>query len=234
MTHKYMHDAYRGLQEGPHSLELLGLLILFGWDVDIRLYTWGGTKTPLQSSVVHLWDLWKAPRKWKFSVIPQWRPQFMQSLYHRYKDRTVFPLHPAPKQFSALTRQVCSSRGYCFKYNYLKTSAWCYRTFVLLSCWTSTQEKNTLYYWSYLQLLYSREWGCTVFWSSLKFCIIPHNKPHRKRIDEWFSIYLKASEHRLCVEPNEPCGLVLWLKIFGPEPHANIYLGTGSSLQFLL
>lgn len=144
----------------------------------------------------------------------------------------LFPLH----QNSYLPwrgKPAAAEVKICLKYNYLKTSAWCYRAFVLLSCWTSTQEKNTLFYWSYLQLLYSGEWGRTVFWNT--FCIIPHNKPHTKRIDEWFSMHLKASsEHSLCVKPDERCGLVLWLKIFGPEPHANIYLGTESSLQFLL
>lgn len=129
------------------------------------------------------------------------------------------------------TRQACSPTDCCLKYNYLKTSARCYRALVFLSSralWNCSQEKNTLYYWSYLQLLYSGERGSTVvwniFWIPKKYLIID---PIGEE-DEWFSMHLKASEHRVCVEQ---CGLVLWPKIFGSEPHANIYLGTGSNLQ---
>lgn len=37
-----------------------------------------------------------------------------------------------------------------------------------------------------------------------------------------------------CVEAGQEGGLVLWLRIFGPEQHANIYLGTGPTSRFLL
>lgn len=109
----------------------------------------------------------------------------MQWLYHRYKDQTVFPL--PLHQNSSLPREGCSSRGYYFKCNYFKTSAWCYRTFF----WGPLEfqhRKRTLIIIGLICNYYIHKKQAAQF----SFCIIPHNEPHRERIEELFSVNLNT------------------------------------------
>ena len=96
------------------------------------------------------------------------------------KTGLCFLLPPAPKQVSALTRQACSSRGYCLKYNYLKTSAWCYKSFCFAVYNFNTGKEHFVLLVLSATIKFRRKWLHVI---SHAFCIIPHNKPNRKRID---------------------------------------------------
>lgn len=172
---------------------------------DIILNMGSETWAVLHRFILQLWDL-RNSHKANVSEIPQWSPQFHAATLPQVQRLDCFT---SPSCTKTVTRQARRRRDWCLKLNYIETRALCYRHLAsLLSFMKVHTEKERFIFLVQSATIISRR-------KDLHYCVkylLDNNKHCSEIIDEWFTMHLKASERRLCVEQ---CGLILWLRIFG-------------------